>query len=71
MDKTSWNDIIANFPEPQHLQTWEWGELKSRFGWLPHHKVWNDSSGGIQAAALVLERTISLPGMSANRKSVV
>ncbi len=60
----NWNEIIANLPQPQLLQTWEWGEVKSQFGWTPHHKVWEDDKGKPQAAALVLERTINLRGMA-------
>jgi peptidoglycan pentaglycine glycine transferase (the first glycine) len=63
-DSTSWNKTIATLPAPQLLQTWEWGEVKSRFGWKPHHKVWEDDAGKLQAAALVLERTINLRGMA-------
>jgi len=60
----TWNEIISTFPYPQLLQTWEWGEVKSRFGWAPHHKVWEDDDGNLQGAALVLERTINLRGMA-------
>lgn len=60
----TWNEIIAKFPRPQMLQTWEWGEVKSQFGWTPHHKVWEDNHGNLQAAALVLERSINLRGMA-------
>jgi lipid II:glycine glycyltransferase (peptidoglycan interpeptide bridge formation enzyme) len=63
-DSTSWNTIIATLPNPQLLQTREWGEVKARFGWQAHHKVWKDDGGNIQAAALVLERSINLRGMA-------
>ncbi len=64
MDASRWNQIIAGFPRPQLLQTWEWGEIKSQFGWRPFHKVW-EAKGKVIAAALVLERTINLGGMAA------
>jgi peptidoglycan pentaglycine glycine transferase (the first glycine) len=28
-----WNDFLRNHPDAHFLQTGEWGELKSRFGW--------------------------------------
>ncbi|MFH1185272.1 MAG: peptidoglycan bridge formation glycyltransferase FemA/FemB family protein [Chloroflexota bacterium] len=28
-----WNDFLRNHPQAHFLQTGEWGELKSRFGW--------------------------------------
>ena len=64
IDSKSWNTIISSLPAPQLLQTWEWGEVKSRFGWQPHHKSWKDDAGNVQAAALILERTINLRGMA-------
>jgi lipid II:glycine glycyltransferase (peptidoglycan interpeptide bridge formation enzyme) len=64
MDRQGWNQIISSFPAPHLLQTWEWGEIKSAFGWQPHHKVW-EVDGEVVAAALVLERTVNLGGMAA------
>ena len=64
MDQKHWNEIMAALPAPHLLQSWEWGEVKSQFGWKPFHKVWEDQ-GKVVAAALVLERTVNLPGMAA------
>lgn len=64
MDAERWNQIVAEFPQPHLLQTWEWGQVKSAYGWQAHHKVWEED-GEIVAAALVLERTINLGGMAA------
>ena len=64
MDQAQWNAIIAGMPQPHLLQTWEWGEVKSQFGWQAHHRVWRDGER-VVAAALVLERTINLGGMAA------
>ena len=65
MDKQDWNQTLASFPQPQLLQTWEWGEVKSRFGWTPHHWAWRDE-GEVVAIGLVLERSVDLPGMAAS-----
>ncbi|MDK2979922.1 MAG: hypothetical protein PWQ55_269 [Chloroflexota bacterium] len=61
MNKQEWNQIIASFPQPSLLQTWEWGEVKSRFGWQVDHKTWQDEQGKLVAAALILEREQVIP----------
>ena len=58
-----WNDLIADLPGAHILQTWEWGQVKSDFGWQPIHRVWRSPSGQLEAAALVLERRIKVPGL--------
>ena len=55
-DSTTWNDLIASMPDPHILQSWEWGQVKSRFGWQPTYHHWKTPGS---AAALVLERTVS------------
>jgi lipid II:glycine glycyltransferase (peptidoglycan interpeptide bridge formation enzyme) len=64
MDRKRWNEIVGSLPNPHILQSWEWGQVKSQFGWQPFHKVW-ERDGQVKAAALVLERTIHLGGMAA------
>ena len=61
MDRSEWNTTIRQLPEPHLLQTWEWGEVKSQFGWQPFHRVWY-AEGQVVAAALVLEREVRLGG---------
>jgi lipid II:glycine glycyltransferase (peptidoglycan interpeptide bridge formation enzyme) len=58
-----WNDVVASLPNAHVLQTWEWGQIKSRFGWKPIYMLWRDESEKVVAAALVLERTIHLIGI--------
>ncbi len=62
--REEWNRAVASLPDPHLLQTWEWGQVKSRFGWQPYHKLWHDGDR-VAAAALVLERTVNLSGMAA------
>lgn len=64
MDQKQWNEIITGLPVPHLLQSWEWGQVKSQFGWQPFYKVWEEA-GQVTAAALVLERTVNLAGMAA------
>lgn len=63
MDRDAWNNLIASLPGAHPLQTWEWGEIKSYSGWEPDYRVWRSSDGRITAAALVLSRAASLPGL--------
>ena len=63
MDEKNWNQIITSFPEPHILQSYQWGQVKSQFGWEPHYKIWG-SAEKPDAAALILQRTISLRGFA-------
>jgi len=47
------------------LQTCEWAETKARNGWEPIYAVWRGTDGAVQAAALILERTLRLGGFAA------
>ncbi len=35
-----WNAALAALPTPHVLQSWEWGEFKSRYGWRPERHLW-------------------------------
>ena len=39
-----WNSLIANLPIPHLLQTWEWSQVKAKYGWEPMPLVWSKSS---------------------------
>ncbi|MBC8505132.1 MAG: peptidoglycan bridge formation glycyltransferase FemA/FemB family protein [Anaerolineales bacterium] len=64
MNSGTWNKIIVTFPEPHLLQSWQWGEVKSKFGWETAYKIWGDEQKP-DAAALVLQRTIPIAGFAA------
>jgi peptidoglycan pentaglycine glycine transferase (the first glycine) len=59
-----WNDLIARLPNPHVLQSWQWGQEKARLGWQPLPYVWRDARGQVQAAALILQRTIATGGFA-------
>ncbi|PWH15848.1 MAG: hypothetical protein DDG60_05120 [Anaerolineae bacterium] len=78
-----WNKLIARLPTPHFLQTWQWAQVKARYGWQPiyllwddaqcrvlsnpspeHHEAWRDEQK-IQAAALVLKKSVISGGMAA------
>jgi peptidoglycan pentaglycine glycine transferase (the first glycine) len=61
----SWNELIAALPLPHLLQTWEWSQVKAKYGWQPLPFVWQAAGGKPVAAAMVLKRTISVGGFGA------
>jgi peptidoglycan pentaglycine glycine transferase (the first glycine) len=62
-DAKHWNKQIKDLSGAHALQTWQWGQVKSHFGWQPHPLVWRNSSGKLNAAALVLQRTVPMGGL--------
>jgi len=42
---TDWNNFLKKFPDAHLLQTGEWGELKSAFGWEPVRIILDDGTG--------------------------
>jgi len=63
-----WNQTIVGLPGAHLLQTREWADLKAKVGWKADPLIWQTPDGRINAAALVLTRTIKLfrfgPGIS-------
>lgn len=68
----SWDNLISQLPNPHFLQTYEWGQVKAKYGWVPYYAVWTANgkftvsqtaenwsleTGDIVAAALILKRT--------------
>ena len=56
-----WDDLLLTLPEAHILQTWEWVQAKRLNGWKPNYFVWKVQDGKLKAAAMVLERSLSLP----------
>lgn len=40
----NWNSLISKLPNPHFLQTYEWGQVKAKYGWSPLYVVWSDKS---------------------------
>ena len=57
-DPTQWNAALAALPYRHVLQSWEWGQFKSRWGWQPRYLVHRENNH-ITAAALILRRSIA------------
>lgn len=58
LSPVEWNDALAALPAAHVLQTWEWGEFKSRYGWRPARYLWRGPDGLPCAAASVLTRRL-------------
>lgn len=57
MNAVTWNALICELPQPHILQSWEWGQFKSRYGWKPDYLTWREQDSNRFAAALSLMRT--------------
>jgi lipid II:glycine glycyltransferase (peptidoglycan interpeptide bridge formation enzyme) len=68
-DQGHWNRIIASLPNTHLLQTWQWGQVKSRYGWSPVFRIWGDETRP-DAAALILIRTIKLGGFASRLRVI-
>jgi lipid II:glycine glycyltransferase (peptidoglycan interpeptide bridge formation enzyme) len=76
---SEWDTIIAGLPDAHLLQTWEWSQVKAKYGWEPTYLTWSNTSyrsymsdqldkldlSDTVAAALVLKRRISVRGFAA------
>jgi peptidoglycan pentaglycine glycine transferase (the first glycine) len=75
----TWDSLISKLPNPHFLQTYEWGQVKAKYGWEPIYLVW-DHDGKMKeerdpvhlsflfppsAAALILKRQILRNGFAA------
>ena len=61
-DRTEWNTLLAALATNHVLQTWEWGQFKSRWGWSPRYVLFEEG-GRTRAAALALKRTLPRLGL--------
>jgi len=65
---SEWNELIASLPDPHLLQTWQWAEVKAKYGWKPMPFVWESAEGSRQsavAAAMILKRALTVSGFAA------
>ena len=40
-EPSAWNELIARLPNPHLLQTWEWAQVKAKYGWKPMPFIWH------------------------------
>lgn len=66
----SWNKLISSLPKPHLLQTWEWAQVKVKYGWQAMPFIWLTAvSSQPSAAAMILKRVI--PGSGFARKMCI
>ena len=79
MESNHWNSLIAKLPNPHFLQTYEWAQVKAKYGWSPLYALWDgDGRWKVEsdpslfsdfhspvAAALILKRQILSNGFAA------
>jgi len=80
LESKIWNSLISKLPDPHFLQTYEWGQVKAKYGWSPLYAVWTadgkfsvfkeGDDGSLYtdhcvAAALILKRQILRNGFGA------
>lgn len=56
-NRAEWDQALAALPSAHALQSWEWGEFKTRWGWSAARLVWMPSATPV-AAAQILGRAI-------------
>lgn len=61
-----WNEIIERLPGAHILQSWQWGQIKSQYGWEMQPYTWLDEQNQVFAAALVLKRQLAQKGLGAH-----
>jgi len=59
-DAREWNQFLLQLPTRHLLQTWQWGDFKTRYAWHAERILW-EQDGQPAAAAQVLTRTIPIP----------
>lgn len=66
---SEWNQLISSLPNPHLLQTWEWSQVKAKYGWEPMPFVWHGQSSTVNGdpvvAAMLLKRRIPIAGFAA------
>jgi peptidoglycan pentaglycine glycine transferase (the first glycine) len=41
---SKWNTLISGLPNLHLLQTWEWSQVKAKYGWEPTYITWSSTS---------------------------
>jgi peptidoglycan pentaglycine glycine transferase (the first glycine) len=58
-DAGAWDSELRKLPSPHVLQSWVWGEFKSRWGWTAERWLLTDAQAQPRAAVQLLKRSIS------------
>jgi lipid II:glycine glycyltransferase (peptidoglycan interpeptide bridge formation enzyme) len=60
-DREEWNRRLVQSHDGHLLQSWDWGEFKSRHGWSPERLAWDDADGRPIASVQILTRRVAIP----------
>ena len=60
-DRSVWDTALANLPQSHVLQTWDWGDFKSRWGWLPTRLLFEEAGQPLAAAQILRRRLAPTP----------
>src|SRR5581483_8992447 len=55
-DRAAWNDFVAGAGNGHVLQTWEWGEFKSAYGWRPVRLLFSVGAETVAAASMLVRK---------------
>ena len=55
-DRWRWNKAVAGLPSAHVLQSYEWGDFKSRHGWQPTRLLFERGGEAVAAASVLLRR---------------
>ncbi len=58
-DAGAWDNAMRKLPSPHVLQSWAWGEFKSRWGWAAERWLLTGAQAQPRAAVQLLRRSIS------------
>ena len=60
----AWNELVASLPISHLLQTWEWSQVKAKYGWQAMPFVWQEMNKQPIAAAMLLKRSLPVGGFA-------
>jgi lipid II:glycine glycyltransferase (peptidoglycan interpeptide bridge formation enzyme) len=60
-DPAGWDRALLGLPNPHILQSWSWGELKSRYGWTSVRLLFREGGQTLAAASILKRRLSRLP----------
>jgi lipid II:glycine glycyltransferase (peptidoglycan interpeptide bridge formation enzyme) len=60
----AWNELIAGIPHAHLLQTWEWSQVKTKYGWQAMPFIWQEGQEKPAAAAMILKRSLPIGGFA-------
>jgi lipid II:glycine glycyltransferase (peptidoglycan interpeptide bridge formation enzyme) len=57
----NWDHTLLKLPNPHVLQSWAWGEFKSRHGWSTTRLLWQEDGQPVAAASVLQRRMPRMP----------